>query len=166
MLDVVFFLHLFYFSALCSCVFPFSQTDIIEIRNGILIMLVYLITWDIVGFCSNKYKLKQSVLFHWSIHINVCLHWAKYSQKERNFIQRNLDICSSYCHSNNALYSGSLHYSPDFCFALFKNRKKIHWTTGKKRKYIMTIQIWFEIWYMQSFTESWYNHKWNICIIV
>ena len=112
------------------------------------------------------FKLKQSVLFHWSIHINVCLHWAKYSQKERNFIQRNLDICSSYCHSNNALYSGSLHYSPDFCFALFKNRKKIHWTTGKKRKYIMTIQIWFEIWYMQSFTESWYNHKWNICIIV
>lgn len=62
--------------------------------------------------------------------MNICLHLvqrAKYSHKEMDFIQRNLDICSSfYYHSNNTLYSMSLYYSPVFRFAVFKNRKKKH----------------------------------------
>lgn len=111
-----------------------------------------------------KCNLKESILLNWVCQMNICLHLvqrAKYSHKEGNFIQKNLDICSSfYYHSNNALYNVSLYYSPVFLFAVFKNRKKIHCSTGKKRKYIMTIIniIWGEI--CNHFTECCYNHKW------
>lgn len=111
-----------------------------------------------------KCNLKESILLNWVCQMNICLHLvqrAKYSHKEGNFIQKNLDICSSfYYHSNSALYNMSLYYSPVFLFAVFKNRKKTHCSTGKKRKYIMTIIhiIWGEI--CNHFTECCYNQKW------
>lgn len=43
----------------------FSQIDnIMQIRHVILIMLVSVITWNIVGFCSNNCKLEESILLN------------------------------------------------------------------------------------------------------
>lgn len=30
--------------------------------------------WDIVGFCLNKYKLKENIFLSWKHHMNICLH--------------------------------------------------------------------------------------------